>query len=64
MTGYTVPLAELRMTDVETVGGKNASHGEMIGRLSGAGVRVPDDVPQSHLEKELMLCRTLKYRRA
>ncbi len=41
MTGYTVPLAELRMTDVETVGGKNASLGEMIGRLSGAGVRVP-----------------------
>jgi pyruvate,water dikinase len=41
VTGYTVPLAELRMTDVETVGGKNASLGEMIGRLSGAGVRVP-----------------------
>ena len=42
MTGYTVPLAELRMKDVEFVGGKNASLGEMIGRLSGAGVRVPD----------------------
>ena len=42
MTGYTVPLAELRMKDVESVGGKNASLGEMIGRLSGAGVRVPD----------------------
>ena len=41
MTGYTVPLAELRMKDVESVGGKNASLGEMIGRLSGAGVRVP-----------------------
>ena len=41
MTGYTIPLAELRMKDVESVGGKNASLGEMIGRLSGAGVRVP-----------------------
>jgi pyruvate,water dikinase len=30
------------MKDVESVGGKNASLGEMIGRLSGAGVRVPD----------------------
>ena len=42
MTGYTVPLAALRMKDVDSVGGKNASLGEMIGRLSGAGVRVPD----------------------
>ncbi len=30
------------MTDVESVGGKNASLGEMIGRLADAGVRVPD----------------------
>jgi len=30
------------MSDVESVGGKNASLGEMIGRLAGAGVRVPD----------------------
>ncbi|HZW14346.1 MAG TPA: phosphoenolpyruvate synthase [Noviherbaspirillum sp.] len=29
------------MTDVESVGGKNASLGEMISQLSGAGVRVP-----------------------
>src|SRR5687768_2336083 len=29
------------MKDVESVGGKNASLGEMIGRLSGAGVQVP-----------------------
>jgi pyruvate, water dikinase len=42
VTGYTVPLAALRMKDVDSVGGKNASLGEMIGRLSGAGVRVPD----------------------
>ncbi len=42
MTGYTVPFGKIRMKDVESVGGKNASLGEMIGRLSEAGVRVPD----------------------
>jgi pyruvate,water dikinase len=42
VSGYTVPFAQLRMTDVESVGGKNASLGEMIGRLAEAGVRVPD----------------------
>ena len=31
----------LRMTDVEQVGGKNASLGEMISQLAAAGVRVP-----------------------
>jgi pyruvate,water dikinase len=41
VTAYTIPLDALRMTDVESVGGKNASLGEMIGRLAGAGVRVP-----------------------
>ncbi|GAA5435290.1 phosphoenolpyruvate synthase [Deinococcus aquaticus] len=34
-------LHTLRMTDVEIVGGKNASIGEMIQGLAGAGVRVP-----------------------
>lgn len=32
---------ELRMTDVERVGGKNASLGEMISQLAASGVRVP-----------------------
>src|SRR5690606_2400183 len=32
---------QLRMTDVDSVGGKNASLGEMISQLTGAGVRVP-----------------------
>ena len=31
----------LRMTDVESVGGKNASLGEMISQLASKGVRVP-----------------------
>jgi pyruvate,water dikinase len=35
------PFEQLRMTDVETVGGKNASLGEMISQLAQAGVRVP-----------------------
>ena len=39
---YVIPFSQLRMTDVESVGGKNASLGEMLSQLSGAGVRVPD----------------------
>ena len=34
-------LKDLRMTDLERVGGKNASLGEMIGGLAAAGIRVP-----------------------
>src|SRR5918996_4548757 len=34
-------LKDLRMTDLERVGGKNASLGEMISALAAAGVRVP-----------------------
>ncbi|MCC7486864.1 MAG: phosphoenolpyruvate synthase [Burkholderiales bacterium] len=36
-----VDLARVRATDVAQVGGKNASLGEMISQLAGAGVRVP-----------------------
>jgi pyruvate,water dikinase len=36
-----IPLRDLRMGDVERVGGKNASLGEMISQLDRAGVRVP-----------------------
>jgi pyruvate,water dikinase len=36
-----VPFERLRMTDVEAVGGKNASLGEMISQLAASGVRVP-----------------------
>ena len=36
-----VRFDRLRMTDVDRVGGKNASLGEMIGQLAGAGIRVP-----------------------
>ncbi len=40
-TPRVIPFDRLRMTDVEEVGGKNASLGEMIGQLAGAGIRVP-----------------------
>ncbi len=40
-TALVVPFEELRMTDVEVVGGKNASLGEMISQLAASGVRVP-----------------------
>ncbi len=38
---YVASFDHLRMTDVESVGGKNASLGEMISQLAQAGVRVP-----------------------
>ena len=40
-TALVAPFEHLRMTDVESVGGKNASLGEMISQLANAGVRVP-----------------------
>jgi pyruvate,water dikinase len=41
MPAYVLDLSTVRMSDVGIVGGKNASLGEMIGQLSGTGVRVP-----------------------
>jgi pyruvate,water dikinase len=38
---YVLPLESLRMTDVASVGGKNASLGELISQLAASGVRVP-----------------------
>ncbi|MBB5203767.1 pyruvate,water dikinase [Inhella inkyongensis] len=40
-TARVVPFEHLRNEDVETVGGKNASLGEMISQLAESGVRVP-----------------------
>jgi len=37
-----VAFDHLRMSDVERVGGKNASLGEMISQLHASGIRVPD----------------------
>jgi pyruvate,water dikinase len=41
LKAYVIPFEQLTMRDVETVGGKNASLGEMIGSLAGLGVQVP-----------------------
>ncbi|MFB2856759.1 phosphoenolpyruvate synthase [Aeromonas allosaccharophila] len=41
MQQYVLWYEQLGMQDVERVGGKNASLGEMISNLSGAGVSVP-----------------------
>ncbi len=41
MPSYVVPLEELGKDDVDRVGGKNASLGEMIRHLGEAGVAVP-----------------------
>ena len=46
MTQYVLRLDQARMTDVDKVGGKNASLGEMISQLSQAGVRVQVDLLQ------------------
>ena len=39
--GYVVRLNEVGLSDIESVGGKNASLGEMIRQLDSAGIRVP-----------------------
>ncbi len=41
-SGYVIPFSKLNIKDIDKVGGKNASLGEMIGNLTHAGVKVPD----------------------
>ncbi|MBA54789.1 MAG: phosphoenolpyruvate synthase [Pseudomonadales bacterium] len=41
MSNYVIWFQDLSKNDIEKVGGKNASLGEMISNLSGAGVSVP-----------------------
>jgi pyruvate, water dikinase len=41
LNAYVVPFEQLGMHDIESVGGKNASLGEMIGALTKLGVKVP-----------------------
>src|SRR5580698_2680839 len=41
MKPYTIPFEQLKNKDVELVGGKNASIGEMISGLATLGVSVP-----------------------
>jgi len=41
LSAYIIPFDQLGIRDIETVGGKNASIGEMISNLVRLGVRVP-----------------------
>jgi pyruvate,water dikinase len=41
LNAFVIPFEQLGMHDVETVGGKNASLGEMISALTRLGVQVP-----------------------
>ncbi|MDR2165006.1 MAG: phosphoenolpyruvate synthase [Zoogloeaceae bacterium] len=61
---YVIPFEHLRKEDVDKVGGKNASLGEMISQLADTGVRVPggfattaqayrDFLAQSGLDKRI-----------
>jgi len=38
---YVIPFSRLRNSDVQRVGGKNASLGEMLSQLGASGIRVP-----------------------
>jgi pyruvate,water dikinase len=52
---YVIPFERLGMRDVATVGGKNASLGEMIGALARLGVRVPGGfATTSHAYREFL----------
>jgi pyruvate,water dikinase len=64
LNDYVVWFDQCGMDDVDRVGGKNASLGEMISNLSGAGVSVPngfattaqafrDFIDQNNLEKKI-----------
>ena len=55
MNAYVIPFERLSVHDVETVGGKNASLGEMIGALAKLGVRVPGGfATTSHAYREFL----------
>jgi pyruvate, water dikinase len=57
------PFEALRMTDVESVGGKNASLGEMISQLASAGVRVPGGfATTAHAFREFLKVNNLTER--
>jgi pyruvate, water dikinase len=42
MPQYTIPFQKIRNTDIASVGGKNASLGEMLHELSPMGIKIPD----------------------
>ncbi|MBS0612551.1 MAG: phosphoenolpyruvate synthase, partial [Proteobacteria bacterium] len=63
MNPYVIPFEQLRMKDVELVGGKNASIGEMISGLGRAGVSVPGGfATTSHAYREFLAQDGLEQR--
>lgn len=42
MPKFTLPFDEINHEDVTTVGGKNASLGEMFSQLTSEGIDIPD----------------------
>jgi pyruvate,water dikinase len=62
-TELVIPLRELRMSDVERVGGKNASLGEMLSQLGARGIRVPDGfATTAHAFREFLRANDLGER--
>ena len=62
-TALVAPFEHLRMTDVDAVGGKNASLGEMISQLAATGVRVPGGfATTAHAFRQFLLHRGLASR--
>jgi pyruvate, water dikinase len=62
-TALVVPFEHLRMSDVEVVGGKNASLGEMISQLAATGVRVPTGfATTAHAFREFLTANRLTER--
>ena len=58
-TPYVISFENLRMTDVESVGGKNASLGEMISQLAHMDVRVPGGfATTAHAFRDFLSYRT------
>ncbi len=63
MDELVVPLRSLRMTDVERVGGKNASLGELLSQLGERGIRVPDGfATTAHAFREFLRVNELRER--
>ena len=61
-TDLVVPFEKLRMSDVESVGGKNASLGEMISQLP-QGVKVPTGfATTAHAFREFLRHQSLDHR--
>jgi pyruvate,water dikinase len=63
LDNYILWFDELGMNDVERVGGKNASLGEMISNLAGAGVSVPNGfATTAHAYREFLAHENLADR--